>query len=311
MQWIIGLVFVLGYLAIVLEHPLKINKAASALLAAVLCWTFYIFGEADKEAVSHALSAHMGEISEILFFLLGAMVIVELVDAHDGFELVTDRIRTTDKRRLLWATSLIAFFLSAVLDNLTATIVMVSLLRKLIARREDRMLFAGIVVIAANAGGAWSPMGDVTTTMLWIGGQITAVNIVKSLFFPSLVCLVLPLLILSRSLKGKIDIPEPGQERMSTTPLERNVVFGIGIGALLFVPVFKTVTHLPPFMGMLFGLGLMWMATEWIHSGKDEVEKDARSVAHAIRKIDTPSILFFLGILLAIASLQSIGLILM
>ncbi|MEZ4966574.1 MAG: sodium:proton antiporter NhaD [Saprospiraceae bacterium] len=308
MEWSLILVFILGFIAIALEHPLKIDKAATALLTAVLCWTIYMVSEADKEGVAHHLTMHMGEISEILFFLLGAMVIVELIDAHDGFEVVSEYVRTTDKKRLLWVVSSIAFFMSAALDNLTTTIVVVSLLRKLIDRREDRLLFAGLTVVAANAGGAWSPMGDVTTTMLWIGGQVTAINIIKMLFLPSLVCLAVPLLIRSRQMTGRITPPTRESDASAdTSPTERRVVFFFGLGMLLFVPIFKTLTHLPPFMGMLFGLGVMWIVTELMHSGKDEVEKGPLSVVHALRKIDTPSILFFLGILVAVAALQSVG----
>ncbi len=306
---LITLVFVVGYIAITLEHSLKIDKAATALVTGVLCWTFYILAGHDKVAVAHELTEHMGEIAEILFFLLGAMVVVELMDAHDSFEIVTERIRTTDKRKLLWLLCGITFFMSALLDNLTTTIVMVSLLRKLISDREDRLLFIGLTVVAANAGGAWSPMGDVTTTMLWIGGQVTAFNIITMLLLPSLVCIVVPLLIISRRTKGKVIAPvsEAVENGLMTTSRERNTVFALGLGVLLFVPAFKTLTHLPPFMGMLLGLGVMWIITEMIHSGKDEVEKGTRSVVHALRKIDTPSIMFFLGILVAVAALQSVG----
>jgi Na+/H+ antiporter NhaD/arsenite permease-like protein len=278
-------------------------------VAGVLCWTVYVLGGYDAHDVNHHLSEHLSEIAGIIFFLLGAMVIVELIDAHDGFENITQRIKTTDKRKLLWSVGIITFFLSAVLDNLTTTIVMVSLLRKLLGDREDRMTFAGLVIIAANAGGAWSPLGDVTTTMLWIGGQVTAANIILMLFLPSLVCLLLPLWLLARKMKGKVQAPtkEEGDEGSYSTPFERNTVFGIGIGALLFVPVFKTITHLPPYMGMLLGLGVMWILTELIHSGKDEIEKGPKSVNHALRKIDTPSILFFFGILIAISALESVG----
>jgi Na+/H+ antiporter NhaD/arsenite permease-like protein len=309
MESLIVIVFILGYAAITLEHSLNINKAATALVTGVLCWTLYILGESDKMLVSHHLTEHMGEISEILFFLLGAMVVVELMDAHDSFEIVTQRIHTTDKLKLLWIVCGITFFMSALLDNLTTTIVMVSLLRKLIADREDRMLFVGLTVVAANAGGAWSPMGDVTTTMLWIGGQITALNIVLMLLLPSLVCILTPLLIISRRTKGQVQSPphDATENGLDTTPRERNTVFLMGLGVLLFVPIFKTLTHLPPFMGMLLGLGMMWMITELMHSGKDEVEKGTRSVVHALRKIDTPSILFFLGILVAVAAIQSLG----
>lgn len=308
MEWLIVALFILGYLAIAFEHGLKIDKAGSALLTGVLCWTVYILYSPDKALVSNQLAEHLSEIAGILFFLLGAMVIVELVDAHDGFDLITQKIGTRNKRRLMWLSGLIAFFLSAILDNLTTTIVMVSLVRKLVADDKDRLMIVGLIVIAANAGGAWSPLGDVTTTMLWIGGQISALNIMKMLFLPSLVCLLLPMLLLSRHMKGQVTPPlkEEGSA-MDTSPFERNVVFGIGLGSLLFVPVFKTVTHLPPYMGMLFGLGLMWILTELIHHKKDEAEKGLRSVNHALRKIDTPSILFFLGILIAITSLESIG----
>jgi len=308
MIWLIILIFIVGYLAITLEHSIHINKAASALVAGVLCWTVWILTVPEHETALHDLETHLGEISGILFFLLGAMVIVELIDAHDGFDLITERIRTTDKRRLLWLICWITFFLSAVLDNLTTTIVMVSLLRKLIDDREDRLLFAGMVVVAANAGGAWSPLGDVTTTMLWIGGQISALNIVKMLLLPSIVCLIVPLALLSLRLKGKIGTPvAPERILPATRTSDKNLVFGFGIGALLFVPVFKTVTHLPPFMGMLLCVGILWMVTEMLHSGKDEAEKGVLSVNHALRKIDTPSILFFLGILVAISALQSAG----
>lgn len=302
-------VFVLGYLAIAFEHPLKLNKAASALLTGVLCWTVYILNSPDYHAVVHHLESGLGNIAGILFFLLGAMVVVELMDAYDGFELVTERIRTRSKRRLLWTIGLITFFLSAILDNLTTAIVMVSLIRKIISDREDRLLFAGLIVIAANAGGAWSPMGDVTTTMLWIKGQISALNIIKMLILPSLVCLLVPMLVLHFRMKGEIARPPlpDADDRPRCTPRERNTVFFAGLGVLLSVPIFKTVTHLPPFMGMLLGLGVMWLITEIIHGGLDEADKGARSVVHALRKVDTPSILFFLGILIAISALESNG----
>lgn len=306
---LLSILFIAGYLAIVLEHPLRINKAASALVSGVLCWTVYALYHGNQAEVSHQLGEHLSEIAGILFFLLGAMVIVELIDAHDGFELITERIQTTDKRKLVWLIGLISFFLSAVLDNLTTAIVMVSLLRKLIPEKQDRLLFASLVVIAANAGGAWSPIGDVTTTMLWIGGQISAMNIILKTFLASLVSFLLPALIISGMVKGKLGRPEPVQDQpLNSTDRERKTVFFIGLASLLFVPVFKTVTHLPPYMGILLGLGLMWMITETIHSGKDEAEKGLLSVNHALRKIDTPSILFFLGILISIAALEATGL---
>lgn len=307
MTVIIVIVFIIGYLAIAFEHPLKINKAASALLAGVICWSIYALSGSDKELVSENLSHHLSEIAGILFFLLGAMVIVELIDAHDGFEIITERIQNTNKKKLVWIVGFIAFFLSAILDNLTTTIVMVSLLRKLIPSHKDRLIFAGLVVIAANAGGAWSPIGDVTTTMLWIGHQITTINIIVKTILPSLVCFIIPAFIISMQMKGSIERDETKKEKLFSTRNERKTVFIIGLACLLFVPIFKTITHLPPYMGIIFGLGLMWVITEMVHSGKDESEKGLLSVNHALRKIDTPSILFFLGILLAVSALQSTG----
>lgn len=302
-------IFIIGYIFIVFEHPIKINKSATAILTGVLCWTVYILMGNDNHLINEQLTAHIGELSGILFFLMGAMTIVELIDAHDGFDVITSRITTNNKKKLLWIICILTFFLSSVLDNLTTAIVMVSLLRKLIDNKEDRLLFIGMVVIAANAGGAWSPIGDVTTTMLWIGGQVTAQNIMLKLFIPSILCLVAPLLILSSKLKGNVIRPEI-KENISANPtslFERNTVFFLGIGALVFVPVFKSITHLPPFMGVLFGLGIVWVITEIIHSKKDDEDKDSLSVLHALRKIDMSSILFFLGILIAISSLQSTG----
>ncbi len=304
------LIFILGYTAIAFEHTIRLNKAATALVTGVLCWTVYIVATENKEMVTEQLSHHLGEMSQILFFLMGAMTIVELIDAHDGFEIVTKRITTTKKRKLIWIIALLSFFFSAVLDNLTTTIVMISLVRKLVANKYDRWKLAGLIIIAANAGGAWSPIGDVTTTMLWIGNQITAANVIVKLILPSLACLLVPLLLLRTSFKGHITKPDQDFETNSLTPRDakqRNIVFATGIMVLLFVPVFKSVTHLPPFMGMLIGLGLMWVVTEIIHSEKDEQDRKAYTVAYALRKIDTPSILFFLGILLAISALESIG----
>ena len=304
------LVFILGYAAIAFEHTIRINKAATALITGVLCWTIYVFLSDSKETITGQLTGHLGELSQILFFLMSAMTIVELIDAHDGFEIITQRIKTTDKRKLLWIIGLLSFFLSAILDNLTTTIVMISLLRKLMSNKEDRMMMASLVVIAANAGGAWSPIGDVTTTMLWIGGQITASNIIIKLFIPGLVCLLVPLLVMRLFIKGKFQSPRDKFEdetSIASTQIQRKIVFLTGISILLLVPVFKTITHLPPFMGMLIGLGVMWVITEIIHSEKDEQDRKQFTVAYALRKIDTPSILFFLGILLAIAAIDSTG----
>ncbi|MBK9213191.1 MAG: sodium:proton antiporter NhaD [Saprospiraceae bacterium] len=302
------LTFILGYIAITLEHTIKINKAASALFTGVLCWTIYILGQPDKALVSHQLMEQLGEISGILFFLLGAMTIVELIDAHDGFEVITDRIKTKNTVKLLWIIAIITFFLSSLLDNLTTTIVIVSMLRKIIADREQRLMFAGITIIAANAGGAWSPLGDVTTTMLWIGGQITALNIILQLFIPSIFCLIVPLLLVSPKMKGTFESPKVVENKTSTSTIfERNFVFVLGVSILIFVPIFKTITHLPPFMAILFGLSIMWIITEMIHSGKDTEDKGMLTVVYALRKIDTPSILFFLGILVSISALQATG----
>lgn len=333
-------IFVLGYVAIALEHNIHIDKAASALVTGVLCWTVYVLGAHDIvnfEAIPHFISEmffeeahiedphemvthyvtefqileHLGEIASILFFLLGAMTIVELIDAHEGFAVITDRIRTTKKRKLIWIISLLTFFLSAALDNLTTSIVMISLLRKLIDDKEDRWLFAGVVIIAANAGGAWSPIGDVTTTMLWIGSQVTAGAIITKLIFPSLICLIAPLVYLSLKLKGDVKRPikSEGIEHYTnpTTPGERNIIFTVGILGLLFVPVFKTYTHLPPFMGMMLSLGVLWIVTEILHRAKNQEDKHSLSVIGVLQKVDTASVLFFLGILLAVASLQSAG----
>lgn len=307
MNLFISIVFILGYLAIAFEHPIKINKTATALLTGVVCWVIYIMSSNDVPLVLEQLYEHLGQIASILFFLLGAMTIVEIIDAHDGFEVITGKIKTKDKRKLLWIISIVTFFLSAVLDNLTTTIVMVSLLRKLIKDRETRLFFIGMVVIAANAGGAWTPIGDVTTTMLWIGGQITAENIMVQLIFPSLICLLVPLLFLSFRIKGEIESPDivENSHREKTSSYEKNLILALGIGALIFVPIFKTATHLPPFMGILFGLSILWIVTEIIHKDKNDEDKDVYSVVHALRKADVPSVLFFLGILVAIGALES------
>lgn len=306
---LILIIFISGYLAIAFEHVIKVNKAAIALLTAGLCWAILgLVADAGHSPAGH-LAHHLEEAAGILFFLLGAMTIVELIDAHDGFDLITTRIQTARKRKLLWQVSFLTFFLSAVLDNLTTTIVMVSLLSKILQQRTDRLVFAGMVIIAANAGGAWSPIGDVTTTMLWIGGQISALSIIQNAFLPSLICLMVPLWIAGYSMNGEVKRNDSIQlsTKGGALPKERNIVFWLGIGCLLFVPVFKTVTHLPPYMGMLFALGLMWLITEIIHSGRDEAERGIYSVNHALRKIDSPSILFFLGILLSIGALQTTG----
>ncbi len=316
-----ALVFVLGYLAIALEHPLKINKAASAILTGALIWTILMVGHASifppgedvgHHTLNHRLLEHLGEIASILFFLMGAMTIVELVDVHEGFRVITDRITTKHKVKLLWVICILAFVMSAALDNLTTTIVMCALLRKLINDKETQWLFAGMVVISANAGGAWSPIGDITTIMLWIGGHVTTVNIIAKLIIPSLVCLVLPLLWMSRILKGEVERPavlRPSSHHAggNVTPFEQNLVFALGVGALIFVPIFKAVTHLPPFMGVMLGLGVLWVVTEFIHWRHGVDKRGDLMVTAVLRRIDMPSVLFFLGILVAVAGLQEAG----
>jgi Na+/H+ antiporter NhaD/arsenite permease-like protein len=400
--WVVA-IFVLGYVAIVFEHTLRINKAASALLAGGLCWTAYILAN-DADLVNELLLHHLGELSQILFFLLGAMTIVELIDAHDGFELITSRITTRSRRKLLVIITILSFFLSAVLDNLTTSIVMMSLVRKLVSEDVDRRYYGGAVIIAANSGGAWSPIGDVTTTMLWVGHQVTTTNLISNIIVPAVVSVIIPILWIGWRLKGNLGgrIAAPSLSSMSrltgveaallpelagetstiklpsdaaaigrtlvelklrtrtgvsivsvaregggpeaaspnrplsagdslvlsgspdaiahtiaflvagrspepTQSWERSLVFFAGTGALVFVPVFKTLTHLPPFLGILLALGVLWGLTELIHKRKNDESKGQLSVAGALQRVDSQSILFFLGILLAIAALQSNG----
>ncbi|MGY8951662.1 MAG: sodium:proton antiporter NhaD [Flavobacteriales bacterium] len=305
------IVFVLGYMAIAFEHPIKVDKAASALLIGGICWALYAFSGVDAHHMNEHLSHHLVDIAEILFFLLGAMTIVELIDAHEGFSIITNKITTNKKVALMWILCIITFFFSAALDNLTTAIVMSALLTKLIKDREDLWMFAGMVILSANAGGAWSPIGDITTIMLWIGGQVTAANIITSVFLPSVVCALVPLIYLTFRLKGEITRPVTVESKEHytdpTTPFERNLVFYMGVAGLLFVPIFKTVTHLPPYVGMLLSLGVLWLVTEVLHRSKNHEQKSALSVIGVLKKIDVPTIFFFLGILLAVAALQSAG----
>jgi Na+/H+ antiporter NhaD/arsenite permease-like protein len=365
-------VFLLGYTAIALEHPLKLEKAASALLTGVLTWVLFVFGVQEliptkeafweylheqgflnnltqaeflhhleevgflamvksaefKEFIAssyvyakggvvsayldfvghHELLHHLGEISEILFFLLGAMTIVEIVDQHQGFRVITDKIKTTNRVKLLWILSILTFFMSAALDNLTTTIVMVALLRKLVADQKTRWFFASMIVLAANAGGAWSPIGDVTTIMLWVKGQVTTIPIIRDVILPSLVTMVVPLILLSFTQKGTVERPVvKTDEGEFTTPFERVFILIMGVSSLLFVPVFKTITHLPPYMGMLFGLGTMWTVTEIMHRDKIIGVKRRLKVSGILTRVDVPTVLFFLGILTAVAALDSAG----
>ncbi len=325
MDLLIVVVFIIGYTFIALEHPLKIDKSASALLTGVLCWLVLLFGieqmpvynsltEEQRSDIlkflDHSLFEHIGEIAEILFFLIGAMTIVELVDQHEGFRVITDRIKTLSRVRLLWIISIIAFVASSILDNLTTTIVLCALIRRLIKEEEDMWMIGGFVVLAANAGGAWSPIGDITTIMLWIGGQITTLHVIKAVLAPSLVCLVVPLLIASFTLRGTIAPVEKeteGHNGYAWAVHEQHLVFAIGTLGLLFVPVFKAITHYPPFMGVLLSLGFIWYITEYIHRDKPEEVRYGLSVAAVLRRIDTPSVLFFLGILLAVGALSTSG----
>ena len=300
-------VFIVAYAAIALEHPLKINKSASALVGAGVLWTIYALATGDHHLVSEQLGESLMGTAQIVFFLMGAMAIVEVVDAHNGFEVITQRIRTTKLSTLMWLVGFVTFFLSAALDNLTTTIVMISLMRKLLAKHEDRLFFAGIIVIAANSGGAWSPIGDVTTTMLWIGGQITALAIIKSVILPALVSMVIPLAITAYILRGQpvvAPVSTIGEDGIKTTEFERNLMFCLGIGILVAVPAFKTITHLPPFMGILFGLGILWLVGDLVHRHKEDEFKQHLTLVHALSKIDMSSLVFFVGILLAVATLE-------
>lgn len=314
-------VFIIGYACIALEHPLKVNKTATALLLGCLTWAifnmFNLFNpemlsqygdlEAYRHFVGERLVENLGETAEIVFFLLGAMTIVTLVEDYQGFRVITDKITTTDKKKLLWVISILTFFLSALLDNMTTAIVMVALLRKLIADQKERWLYAGMVILAANAGGAWSPIGDVTTIMLWIGGQVTTVNIMVKTIVASLVCLVVPVLIVGATLKGEIQRPEEANGGIEVPVHLRRLILFMGIGALVFVPIFKTITHLPPYLGMLLGLGVLWITTEIISR---KYEKDGHKLPTAVstlEHVDVPTILFFLGILMAVSCLKVAG----
>jgi Na+/H+ antiporter NhaD/arsenite permease-like protein len=334
MELIIIIVFIIGYILIALEHPIQINKTATALLTGVICWTLFVFSEPPKALlqsehfmnfmnrhhanlsgmhelysayVNEALGHKLNEIAQILFFLMGAMTIVELVDAHQGFKIITDRIKTKSPRKLLWIVCWVAFLLSAVLDNLTTTIVMISLIRKLISDKQMRLFFVGMIIIAANAGGAWSPIGDVTTTMLWIGGQISATAIVKSVFLPSVICILVPLVYLSFTLKGNLGDTNENKKVNHDNIGSGNLMLIAGLSVLIAVPIFKTITHLPPYLGMMLGLSILWIISEFINPHLDDFTRKQYSAGHALAKIDMPSVLFFLGILLAVGALESMS----
>ena len=306
--------FVIGYACIALEHPLRVNKTATALLLGVLLWTMYALSHAQFAGLipegstwTNELTHHLGSTAEIVFFLLGAMTIVTLVDEYQGFRIITDLITTRSKKKLLWTLSIITFFLSAVLDNMTTAIVMCALLRKLIADQKERWLFAGMIILAANAGGAWSPIGDVTTIMLWIGGQVTTVNIMVKTVVASLVCMAVPCLILGATLKGDVESPEDVDEGVHIDQRWQRLIFFVGIAALVFVPIFKTITHLPPYLGMLFGLSVLWILTEIISRKHSKEDFTLPTAMKTLEHVDSPSILFFLGILMAVACLEICG----
>ena len=310
-------IFIIGYTCIALEHPLKVNKTATALLLGTALWAVFSFCniifrpdldiEQWRSFISGNLIENLGETAEIVFFLLGAMTIVTLVEDYQGFRIITDKITTTNKKKLLWELSILTFFLSALLDNMTTAIVMCAVLSKLIADKKERWLFAGMVILAANAGGAWSPIGDVTTIMLWIGGQVTTVNIMVKTLVASLVCMAVPVLIVGATLKGDITRPDSENSGVEVPVHLRRLILIMGIAALIFVPIFKTITHLPPYLGMLFGLGVLWVTTEIVSR---KYEKDGHKLPTAVstlEHIDVPTILFFLGILMAVACLKVAG----
>ena len=316
-------VFVLGYFLIAIESLTKINKAAIALLMFVGCWTIFMFdpgqylataiGDKIPQAVSEVIEHHLGTTSTTLFFLMGAMTIVELVDQNGGFNFVRDLMRTTSKRSLLWRIAIMTFFLSAILDNLTTSIVMIMILRKLVSDHKDRIKYASLVIIAANSGGAFSPIGDVTTIMLWNKGLITAAGVIKEIFIPSVVSMVIPAFIMQYTLKGKLGYaatPQAATSASDLTARQRKVIFFLGVGGLIFVPIFKSITHLPPFVGILLVLGVLWTVSEifYRHLGHTE-EKGAmqKRVTNMLSRIDMSTILFFLGILMAVACLETIG----
>jgi len=331
MESIIILIFVIGYLSITLEHPLKLDKTVPALIMAALIWAmlavgfhngwftiidthesvfdFLTGGEEAEHGFENTLLHHLGKTAEILIFLIGAMTIVEIIDLHRGFEVLKGAVRTKSKKRLLWIIGILAFILSAIIDNLTATIVLITLLRKLIQNKNERLWFAAMVVIAANAGGAWSPIGDVTTTMLWIAKKVTALGLMEFVVLPSIVCFVVPFLIASylKPFKGNIEVDTSGDAVAEKLLSSRTMLF-LGLGMIVSVPIFKTLTHLPPYVGMMLALGVVWLVSEYIHPEED-FSKERRHLysAHkALSRIEISSILFFLGILMAVAGLESL-----
>lgn len=311
--------FVAGYLCITLESLTKINKAAIALLMCVVCWTLLMvspgayYPDVASDGVLHHISEviehHLGDAAGTLFFLMGAMTIVEIVDSNGGFNFVRDIMKTRSKRKLLWRVAIATFFLSSILDNLTSSIVMIMVLRKLVQSREERLIYAALIIISANSGGAFSPIGDVTTIMLWIKGVVTTQGILTEIFIPSLVSMLVPAFILQYSLSGKFDKEQNlvTAEISQFTKVQRNIIFWLGVGGLVFVPIFKSITHLPPFMGILLVLGVLWTVTEIFHHNTSEDDTMAKRVSDLLSRIDLSTIMFFLGILMAVAVLQEIG----
>ena len=316
-------VFIVGYFFIAIESVTKVNKAATALLMFVVCWTLFMIdpaqylsaaiGDAKAMIVSGEIERHLGSTATTLFFLMGAMTIVELVDQNGGFNFVRDTLQTRSKKKLLWRIAFMTFILSAILDNLTTSIVMIMILRKLVSDKKDRMIYAALVIIAANSGGAFSPIGDVTTIMLWNKGVITAAGVITEIFIPSLVSMVIPAYILSLSLKGRLTFTEDQAYSFQASALttnQRKTIFFLGVGGLIFVPIFKSITHLPPFVGILLVLGVLWTVTEVFYARlKEEEEQGAmqKRVTDMLSRIDMSTILFFLGILMAVACLETIG----
>lgn len=294
-------IFGVGYLAIVLEYVIKINKSAVALFMASLCWVVYfLIGTAPLDVDIKHFNDLLSEVSQIIFFLLGAMTVVELIDSHKGFKIVTDLIATRSRRKLLVIVVSLSFFLSAILDNLTTAILMTSLVKKILSDKKERLLLSAFIIVAANAGGAWTPIGDVTTTMLWINQKITPLSVMKNVFLPSCVSVLVPVLFFLHRIKGNFS-----EQTLETQELEpgANLVFFLGIGALVFVPAFKSVTHLPPFMGVLFGLSVLWLVTDWLHHKYDQ--RQHLRIPSVLMRIDMSGILFFLGILLCINALEA------
>lgn len=304
---VIVILFLIGYLFIALESVTEVNKAAIALLMCVLCWSVYVFSPGAE--IGEMLKMHLGDTAETLFFLMGAMTIVEIVDANGGFNFVRDLMKTRDKRKLLWRVAIATFFLSAILDNLTTSIVMIMVLRKLVRDNKERMIYAGLVIIAANAGGAFSPIGDVTTIMLWIKGMITTQGVITEIFLPSVMAMVVPTFILQYSLHGKFDKTQNFEQAQVSafTETQRKIIFFCGVGGLIFVPIFRAITNLPPYMGILLVLGILWTTTEIFHRQLDENDTMAKRVTDLLTRIDIPTILFFLGILMAVACLEEVG----